>query len=431
MTAKQLERRLEAILPPEQIIVGSELRAAYTVDGKGPAVIVRPCNALQTAQVLALCNEEGASIIPWGGGTQISLGNPPRSYDVALDLSDLDAIHEYDAANLTLTAGAGCTLGVLAERLAEGRQFLPLDPPLAERATLGGVMAAGAFGPSRLRYGAPRDLALGLEAALVTGEVIDVGGKTVKNVAGYDLTRLFIGSYGTLGIITRVTCRLLPLPAASQTVFVGFRAAESALALAGAIIGSKLLPTSLDVLSGDPLEGNADLAACLVIGVDGSPETVERQERELRALAGRAGAASVKLLDAASAANARRLARDLPATSKAGLALRAGLPLAAQARWWAGLAERPGVTLLARAGLGIVYALAEVEARETAGLVTMARQLAGELGGYVVIERAPIELKSRLDVWGEGRPDLALMRELKRKFDPQGILNPGRFMGRL
>lgn len=436
MKAKAMQPKLAKVLAPESIIVEPELCAAYIVDGKQPAAVVHPQTAQQVGQILALCAQEGWAVIPWGGGTGIGIGNVPRAYDLALDLAGLDAVIEYDPDNLTLTAGAGCTLKVLGQLLGEKRQFLPLDPPLSDRATLGGVLASNAFGPSRWRYGSARDLTLGLEVALTTGDVIEVGGKTVKNVAGYDLTKLFIGSFGTLGVITAATCRLLPLPASSQTLLLGFHEVESAFTFVRQIVDSKLLPTRLDLLRGSPLVDRPGIIVSLVIGIDGSPETVERQVRDISALAGAAKATFVEVLEGHSAERAKELVRDLPASNDVPLVLRAGLPLASVPRFWVsteqiGQEHRACVSLMARAGLGFVYVLADAEAATLIQLVHAVRSLAGEAGGYAIVERMPSRLKEQVDVWGPTREDWPLMHALKTRFDPKGILSPGRFVGRL
>jgi glycolate oxidase FAD binding subunit len=308
--------------------------------------------------------------------------------------------------------------------------------PMGERATLGGVFACNTLGPSRLRYGAARDLVLGLQAALTSGEVIDVGGKTMKNVAGYDLSKLFVGSFGTLGVITRVTCRLLPRPATSQTLVAAFPESDIAFGLAAKILDSKLLPTRLDVMQGDVWTAHPGVAASLIVGIDGSPESVARQAREIADLALAAGAVRAESLDSKVAEELGRTVRDLPATSEAPMVVRAGLPLAAVASFWVA-AERLAasrefpMTLLGRAGLGSVYVMVKAAPAELVGMAEALRGLAAGMGGYMVVERLPASMKSRIDVWGPSAESLMLMEPLKAKFDPKRVLNPGRFVGRL
>lgn len=434
MTAREMGPRLEEVLSPEQIIMAVELCSACEVDGKRPAAVVRPEDATQVGELLALCARERWAVIPWGSGVHIRLGNVPHEYDLGLDLGELDQVFEHDVDNLTLTAGAGCTLKTLENLLAEQGQFLPLDPPMSDRATLGGVVASNAFGPSRLRYGAVRDITLGLQVALTSGEVIDVGGKTVKNVAGYDLTKLFVGSFGSLGVITRATCRLLPRPECSRTFVAEFRALDDVTAVVSRILDSKLLPTRLDMLRGSLMTDRANAALSLVIGLDGTQETVDRQVRDFRQIARDGNAVHAEVMEPSD--DVIKMVRDLPSTARPSLVVRAGLPISAVGRFWSAVEhleaeQEASVQLLARSGLGIVYAMVEADPTALGAIAEAMRQLAGQLDGYAIIERIPADLKGDMDVWGPGREDWPLMQSLKSRFDPKGIMSPGRFVGGL
>ncbi|MGQ9666904.1 MAG: FAD-binding oxidoreductase [Anaerolineae bacterium] len=437
MNPEEMLTKLQGVLSPHQVIT-SDLCSACEVDGKEPAIIARPQNAGEVAELLALCSREGWGVIPWGSGTQMGIGNIPRRYDVALDLGALDEIVDYDAANLTLTAGAGCTLRTLQELVEGKRQLLPLDPPAAERATLGGVVATNAFGPSRLRYGAARDLVLGLQVALADGEVIDVGGKTVKNVAGYDLTKAFVGSYGTLGVITRVTCRLFPMPLERRWVLAGFDRAGDAFSFVQQVLDSVLLPTSLDLVRGRVVPNRSDVSLWAVIGLEGTYEVIQRQYRDLSAMAGQAHAHHVEQLadEEPEGQQIRRLVQDMPAVSPEPLIVRMYVPIASVGNLWSSVQhleaeEQAALNLLARPGLGVMYLMAHSRNSHLFPIASTLQALAGEMGGHAIVERIPPEHKVHLDVWGTPRPDWPLMQALKARFDPAGILSPGRFIGRL
>lgn len=437
MAIKEIQAKLDGVLEPDLIISAPELCAAYEVDGKRPLLVLRPADAGQIGRILALGDKEGWTMIPWGGGTQMSLGNVPRAYDIAVDVSSLDQVYDYDAENLTLVAGAGCTLKTVQRLLSERRQFMPVDPPLSELASLGGLIASNAFGPSRLGYGAVRDLTLGLQVALLTGQIVSVGGKHNKNLAGYDLSKLFVGSAGTLGIITRVTCRVLPLPEYSRTVQVTFADAHDAFALAGDILDGPITPTCLDVLQGAPgAAGEPYPPISLTISFDGPEEVVEHQVLDFRAVESLGRAVSVEGLGGEAAEAATRKIRDLPATSTAPLIVRAGVPPASLAEFWARVQRAAAeaqatASILARVGLGIAYVFVQAPHNQLAKLAEANRAFAGELGGNAIVERLPADLKGGVDVWGPAREDWPLMEAIKTKFDPKRVLSPGRFVGKL
>jgi glycolate oxidase FAD binding subunit len=195
--ATDVVSRLEALLGAEFVTTaGTSGRA---VEGTIPAAVVRPADAGQVAAVLRVCAEAGAAVVPWGGGTAIEIGNPPRAADVVLLTDRLSRLVDHDHSNLTVTVEAGITLGALGAALAAHHQFLPLEPPRAESATAGGAIAVNLNGPRRMRYGSARDFVIGMRAALADGRVIKAGGKTVKNVAGYDMAGSSSGRSGRSG----------------------------------------------------------------------------------------------------------------------------------------------------------------------------------------------------------------------------------------
>ncbi|OGO40374.1 MAG: hypothetical protein A2Z04_04845, partial [Chloroflexi bacterium RBG_16_57_9] len=255
-------------------------RKNYRVDGLDPEKILSPQSLEEVSQILGAAKEEGLAVIPWGRGSFMALGNPPRRYDLALSLAQLDQIVEHDAANLTVTVQAGVRLDDLQARLAGANQFLPLDPPQRE-ATIGGILASNASGSWRLGFGTARDLTLGMRMALADGTLIVYGGKVMKNVAGFDLAKLFIGSLGTLGVIGEATLRTFAEPEVRQTLVVsGLSHPEGAAGLAQRFLDLRLEQTALDILS--PAEGRY----AVLVRLEGATEAVARQVRDLRAVAG-------------------------------------------------------------------------------------------------------------------------------------------------
>jgi glycolate oxidase FAD binding subunit len=420
------------------------------VDGLVPRRVERPETAEGVAEAVRRAAEVGEAVIPWGAGTKQGLGNVPRAYDVALDLSALDQVLEYEPADLVVTVQAGIPLAKLQERLAEAGQFFALDPPYASRATLGGTLAANASGPSRLLYGTARDLVLGLRVATTEGELIKSGGRVVKNVVGYDLNKMHIGGLGTLGVIVEATLKVHPLPAAEATVLAAFRTLEPAHAVAGRIARSVLYPRAVELVHGplDAPDGPAlpvpagEAAWRVLVWAAGSPATVDRQVRDAIAWCHEAGATEVVRLEGHEHRRLWNAVREFgragtngppgPSDSPTLLKLTCRpsqlvelVPAVERAAQTQGAAPPP---MVAHAGSGVLYiAPGPLEPHQLQGLV----ELAAVRGGSGVIEQAPLAVRRALDVWGPTRGDFWLMQRLKQAFDPQGTLNPGRFVGRL
>ena len=212
---------LAAVVGPEHVTREDADTAACAVDGVVPRMVVSPGSVAEVQSVVRAAADQGATMVPRGSGSKMGLGCPPTSADVLLSLGRLNAVVEYDVANLTLVCQAGVRVETLQQKVFANRQLLPLDPPFTNQATVGGVVATNSSGPRRLAYGSARDLVLGMKVVSSTGDLLSAGGKTVKNVAGYDLDKLFIGSLGTLGIIVEVAFRLLPMPQQRATTTGG------------------------------------------------------------------------------------------------------------------------------------------------------------------------------------------------------------------
>ena len=243
-----LRGRLEVIVGEANIHADEGSISSHAVDGVLPSMTVQPGSQDEVAAVVSACASAGAAMIPWGGGTAMATGNPPKRLDVVVCLERLDRIVEFDADNLCVTVEAGMPLGRLQQVVAERQELLPLDPPDSDRVTLGGLVAANQSGSCRLLHGTPRDWVLGMRVVLLDGERIRCGGRVIKNVSGYDMNKLFIRSFGTLGIITEVTLKLLPMPSARASVLGLFPGLPEASSVLEKIQASFLLPEALDLL---------------------------------------------------------------------------------------------------------------------------------------------------------------------------------------
>jgi glycolate oxidase FAD binding subunit len=434
-TTDTLTSRLESIVGRHAVQEDADVLSAHAVDGMVPSVRVAPQDATQIGEVLKLCAEERAAVVPWGGGTSIGLGNRPSRVDLVLSLEKLDALVEHDDANLTATVQAGMRLASFQQVLARQHQFLALDPPRPAEATIGGVVAANTNGPRRMHYGGVRDQVIGMRSVLATGEQVKFGGKVVKNVAGYDMCKLFTGSLGTLGVITEVTFRMAPVPERSvSAVAVGTR--EHALEMTEKLQASQLLPSAVTLI-------NARAAAELTTGpgtrdqrppyqllvwVEGFAEAVERHLKELRAEANTAGMSASTVEGLQHHALWKSIC-DFGTAAPQTL-FRLTLPVGAIREAVSSIDDwSPGSQIVAHIGSGTIWILAAEE--NSADWFTRLSMLATPFGGHAIIARASPRVKEAVDVWGSPPPGLSIMADIKRQFDPTGILNPGRFVARL
>lgn len=399
-----------------------------------PAAIESPGDHAELARMLRKYSDEHCAIIPRGGGTSDQLGAPSKSTEIVLSLEKLNRILDYQPENLTVRVEAGVTLDALNRTLAEHGQFVPLDPPLPARATVGGILAANASGALRVRYGTARDLVIGMRVALTDGNIVKGGGQTVKNVAGYDLPKLFIGSLGTLGVIVEATFKVSPLPKKTATAVGQVANLSPACALAIRLLQSKLLPIGLLVLNraaSEQLGLGSGYTSLVRFG--GNESGVSRQFGDVESWSRDADAgASVKAMDDDAALWAR--VRDFIFEHMMVVKISV-LPtqVAAIAQRVEEIAEKyRAECLIAAQALGIVdVALISGDA---ASAIEEMRGAAIAVGGHLTIERAPRALRERVDAWGPStslRTSLGMMQKLKREFDPNGVLNPGWFVGKI
>ena len=265
----------------------------YAVDGILPRFVVTPTSVEQVASVVALANQHGLSILARGGGSRMSVGGLPERIDIVIETNKLTRVLEHEAPDLTCHVEAGLTLAALQAQLAQKGQWLALDPPDAAQATIGGLLASNASGPKRLRYGSARDLVIGLHVVQANGELSRSGGQVVKNVAGYDLNKLYIGSLGTLGIIVDANFKLHPLPAAERTLLLTFTNATDAMRTTIALLGSLLTPSAIELIDSGAASDISDFFSVnlplngytLAINFEGGMVTIDRQLDETRLLA--------------------------------------------------------------------------------------------------------------------------------------------------
>ncbi len=358
------------------------------VSGATPQFHVAPRDEDCARALVHFCGRQKLALICIGNGTKLEIGAPPARYDVGISTRYLNQIFDHDAGNATIEAGAGVSLGDLNAAVADAKQFVPLDD---DGGTLGGAVACNAFGPSKLKWGAPRDLVVGLHALLSDGRHVKGGAKVVKNVAGYDLPKLFVGSFGTLGLMARVTVRLRPRDAATADWCERFDSLAELETRAGEVTNGPFEPTRLRASwSGE--------SWILRARFEGGERAVAAQLARLPA---------TEVVDEARWTPLEwdwQLRAQLPLMRAADW-LRAAQPLAAQFLQW-------------DCGLGLARA---DFARAIPASVNYLRALAEAEGGYVRVNRAPLEHKTSELVWGTGRADASLMRALKSAYDVAGV----------
>jgi glycolate oxidase FAD binding subunit len=470
---KQILDELAGIAGRDRLKTDPAVTAEYAVDGVVPKAVVFPKDTKMVGALVRCAYRGNLAVVPWGAGTKMAMGNPPSRLDIVVCTARMNHMLDVDTANLTITVEAGVKFRDVQARLATEEDrcylpledlkteageficsdrshsgcFLPLDPPFSEKATIGGIVAANSSGPRRLLYGLPRDLLLGVRFVTPKGEIIGAGGKTVKNVSGYDISKLMIGSLGSLGILCEMTLRLLPLPEKMETMVFTFDSFQDASAFASAVMATKLLPAALEVANRavlDSLDFKGPFTSgpyVVMVALESFDEAVTRMRKELKAMAGHFKVKGSSFIEEDKHRlfwlSLGELQPAVHRRSPHSVALQLNYPLSA----WKTLFEFAGKTLsrnelehtlLCHSGSGVtlVNILPDAERSQDKSLTETVGTLLGECrkaGGNLVVQRAPTDLKARLPVWGEPGSDLPLMKKIRVEVDPANLMNPGRF----
>ncbi|HVS80972.1 MAG TPA: FAD-linked oxidase C-terminal domain-containing protein [Pyrinomonadaceae bacterium] len=403
------------------------------------ALSIAPATAGEAREVMQLAAREDLAVIPAGASIWLDVGNPLSRADLILSTRRMTKIIRHEPADLVATAEAGTTLVEFQKQLASAGQWLPVDPPDDGRATLGGIVSTGLGGAQAFGYGLPRAFVIGMRVVLADGRLIKAGGNVVKNVAGYDTCKLFTGSCGTLGLITELTFKLRPLPLETRTIIAN-GSLSSLLAVGRAVISGSLFPVAVELLSPRMAHhlkvGERQSDCALLVRFSGASRSVVSQTAQ-----------ALKLLRGDRDARARTLDEDEALWSNlAALTLR----LSDNLSWRTSLrpsdlvsfvnevaalerdeASHPALMWHAGMGDGRLRAIAQLPVyhREAVRALERLRQKAETLGGNLVVESAPIEIKNECDAWGGFGSAGELMKRVKSQLDPQNLLSPGRFGG--
>lgn len=407
----------------------------FSLDGIPPQTIYRPRDARELAEILAQCNVEKRAVAPWGGGTLQHLGNAPKQFDAVIQTTNLNQVIDYAFDDLTATFGAGMTLAEIERVLNEHGQFLPLDAPHPERATIGGILAAGMNGALRLRYGPARDYMIGNRFATVDGNLIKAGSKVVKNVAGYELHKIQVGAFGTLGILTEATFKLFPKPPAEISMWASFAELSDACAAVGQIWNLSVPPLAIELFNHDTarlIESNASGAWHIAARFGGSKATMAAARDVFANAANENNARGVNEIE--DAQNFWRAIADMSATLRENfpnaLLVRASVPPKELQNALRVLLEfQNAPRIFSHAAVASIYASFDGDTSVIESIVSKLRARLHEIHGHLVVESAPSTLRKSINAWDDIGATFKLMQALKHKFDPNGILNPGRFVG--
>ncbi len=413
-----------------QEIVGAEnvrqAAAEDAVEGVEPLFVVEPGSLEEISELMKLAAREGLAVSPRGGGTKTHIGNPPTSLDLILSTARMDEILEHTPGDQIVRVQAGVRLEDLQERISGSDQRLAIDPAETKAgATIGGIVASNSSGPRRYKYGTIRDLIIGITVVLHDGTIAKAGGKVVKNVAGYDLSKLFTGSLGTLGIIATANFRLHPTPGATRTVAVEIDGPQAAQEAAQTIMHSQVEATAVELHYGEDKKLLAVLLESIPGGIDAKAENASfllKRFGEVRTLSGE----EAEHLGSMTA----------PEVADEGAVLKIGAPpteLAGVLDSVHGAAERRGLAhprITGHAANGVtLVGFSGKDEDSAAGFVEELREIWVRRGGNVTLQRAPLPLKKRVGAWDNGGDYVGLIRRVKEKFDPRGGMNPGRFLG--
>lgn len=443
---KSLRQRLKQLLGSEFVFDEYRTLRYLSVDGVLPRMVAAPADAEEMARVVEFLAEEDLAMAVRGGGTGLGQGHPPSRLDVLILTSRLDRIEQPDPQTLTVTAGAGIRLDELDHRLAASGLRLPINPPATDLATLGGVIACNAAGPRRLRHGTMLELSAEITLVNARGKTLSTREATLSSPAGPDLTRLVVGSLGTLGIIVAATVRLEPQPEKLQALLASFPALDSALAAADAILACGETPAFLELVAPEairrmnPLPEGVDLPHgkfVLAVAAEGGKERVKELIEADRACLLRARAETVADLDHGLEWELEYILQELYAEQQ-GILLQVSMPRARLSEFLSqapSLNGVPGLGLgrMAHAGLGLAHLVLQPERdldwpEELPQVISHVRELVAKLSGKMTLLFAPTALKAKLPVLDRDEAEDPGRRRLQQEWDPHHLFNPGRLL---
>jgi glycolate oxidase FAD binding subunit len=433
-----LGKDLAALIGSEYVCEESAPLTAFAIDGVKPGVWATPGSVEEVAAILQLANERKFTVTVAGGFSHQSMGNVPTNVDILLRTDRLTRVLHFDPGDLTVGVEAGCKLAEVQKKVATDSLLLPLDSAKAQQGTIGGSLATATAGPLKHGFGGAREYCIGVSFVTGDGRIAKAGGRVVKNVAGYDLMKLMIGSQGSLGVITSANFKLFPAPRQTKTFVAEFESVEAALAYRDFVLRSPLNPMCLDLISSRAhayLDGSDDESWAIAVKGAGSDAVLSRFRREL-------GSSVSRELAGSDDEGFWQTVRDFSETVQKRHQNAMSMALHVAASELSGVvrdAEHCGVeqnmlfACVGRAGVASMAA-AFVPLSVDPPSVMQYANVVGELqkrmprDSAAIVARCPREAKAYFSVWGEPSGDVEAMRAVKRALDPNVILNRGRFL---
>ncbi len=460
MITPDVKNRLINIVGEENFEDSEVERLVYSYDATPnfqsiPDAVISPRNTEEVSKILQLCNEYKIPIVPRGSGTNLSAGTCPVEGGIVLLFKHMNKILEIDEENLTVTCQPGVITLDLIKAVEQKGLFYPPDPSSMKISTIGGNISENSGGLRGLKYGVTRDYVLALEVVLPNGEIVRTGGKLAKDVAGYDLTRLFVGSEGTLGVITEATLKLIPLPESKKTMLALFQNLEAAARSVSKIIANKVIPATLEFLDQPTLKVveeysqiglPTDVQAVLLIEQDGTPENVNKDMKIIEEICRSENSVSVQIAQSEEEAEALRTARRTALSALARLAPTtiledATVPRSEIAKMVKAINEiakkyNVKICTFGHAGDGNLHPTCTTDIRNKDEMERVEKAFAEifekaiELGGTITGEHGVGAMKAPYLEWKLGKSGISVMESIKDALDPNNIMNPGKLFAK-
>ena len=428
----------------EENFFDDERLDGYSIDGIRPRCAVFPDTTEKVSEIMKLASKDRLSVIPGGSGTKLHIGNIPLSFDILLSLKKLNKMLYYNPDDLVAACEAGMKVSAFNSEVTGNGLWLPIDPPFADLCTLGGVTASDSNGMLRQRYGKVKNMITGMKMVFPDGSIVKTGSRLVKNSAGYNLSRLLAGSYGTLGIITEINIKLEPKYESRKSAVLGFDDLSDFTGFAGKVRESFLIPSYIECVStsfADAVD-NAELKKfrenkymCL-IGFEGFAAAVDWQMEQIKKMGAENNCRRADYTEETANALSSGI-RDFPSLFSGSLIIKTGVPVS---EFKGVINEITGVIqdsdveniTLSHFGSGVIYSIIPLEeniSEDTiAGLIKRIMDCSDGTDGSALVERVRLNVKKSVSVWGK-TDNITIMKKIKEQFDPQNLLSPGRFAG--
>ena len=420
----------------------------YIVDSVTPNEVISPKKIDDIIEIIQTSNQKNDKIIVWGSGTKISIGNIPEKLDIILKTERMNQVVEYIPENLTVTTNSGIKLKELQSELNKRGQFLPIDPFNSENATIGGIISSNSNGPLRQRYGSIRDLLLGIGSIQGEGKKLFFGGKVVKNVAGYDLKKLYVGSFGSLGIIHNAVFKVYPIPESKETIIIHFETVSDAMKFVSNVTSSFFIPSTLELMNSETFKLISNINQDKKNGVyllslfEGINSAVTRQIKDFKEIAIKKNGKEIYTLTTKDSSILWRNITTLSEISDINdynTSIKMSIPYSNMLTVFDKISSFLKKTnlknlMICHAGLGIIYLFIRTNQNQESNvkkIIQEIQKVCYSQNGDLIILNTSLTIKKELDVFGQPQTNFYLMKGIKNIFDPNKIFSPGRFLGKI